>query len=80
MPKDVDLGPDDYSVRAKSGRWVKRDDFRFLMPYVFGVAALWAGYAWWHRSEIGLVLLVSSIAIPAFIAGIIVGAWLKRFD
>ncbi len=80
MPKsDLELGPDDYRVE-KRGRWVHRDDFRAI--FLIGVPALllWAGYAWWHRSEIATVLLVTSVALPALGVGIFLGAWLKRFD
>ncbi len=79
MPKDVDLGPDDYSVRSKSGRWVKRDA-TYMLPLAFMVAALVIGYGWWHRAEIPIALLFAVACAAAFAFGCVIGAWLKRFD
>jgi hypothetical protein len=80
MPKDLDLKPDRYRVQGRSGRWLQRDDFRAMFLILFPGLAVWAGYAWWHRAEISTVLLVSSIGFACLLAGIGIGAWLKRFD
>jgi hypothetical protein len=80
MPKDVDFGPDDYRVESKSGRWVNRDDFRVIFLVGIPMLAFWVGYAWWHRAEISLVLLISVVGFFCLGIGVFLGAWLKRFD
>lgn len=78
MP-DLQLGPDDYRVRSKSGRWMNRDA-AYTLPIAVIMAGLWIGFAWWNRAELGTVLLVSLVAVPSLALGLILGSWLKRFD
>jgi hypothetical protein len=78
MP-EIELPPDDYRVRTKRG-WITRDDFRVTMPYAAVVAALFIGFAWWHRAELPLVAIVATVGVASFLFGVLVGAWLKRFD
>lgn len=78
MP-DLELKPDDYRVRSRRG-WIRRDDFRLTLPYAAVVAALFIGFAWWHRAELPLVAVVATTGVASFFFGILVGTWLKRFD
>lgn len=79
MPKQVDLGPDNYAVRTKRGIWVRRD-----LPWMFVVYGAFAVgvvvFAWWHRSELTAATLFGACAMFSFLAGMAVALWLKRFD
>lgn len=79
MP-EMDLKPDDYRVQTRSGRWLARDDWRVAMPYAVIVALGFIVFAWWHRAELPLALLVGTIGVASLLLGIAIGAWLRRFD
>jgi hypothetical protein len=79
MP-EIELKPDDYRVQTKRGRWLNRDDFRFAFPYAGAICAFWIGFAWWNRADISPVMLISVVGGCCFAFGVLVGAWLKRFD
>jgi hypothetical protein len=76
---NLELGPDDYRVRSKGGRWVNRDA-TYTLPIAIVIGAAWVGFAWWYRSELSTVMLVSSVGAPCLFVGMALGAWLKRFD
>lgn len=78
MP-DVDLKPGDYRVQTKGGRWLSRESTPLLV-YGGTACALILGYAWWHKSEVPLMMLVGTAAGCGLAFGLILGAWLKRFD
>jgi hypothetical protein len=79
MP-EIELKPDDYRVRARSGRWMNRDDWRITMPYAAIVAVGFIVFAWWHRDELSLAILFGATIVPSLLLGVAIGAWLKRFD
>jgi hypothetical protein len=79
MP-EIDLEPDNYRVQTKHGRWINRDNWRFLFIYAGIIATLWIGFAWWHRAEISTVLLATTCLLVGLMVGIGIGGWLKRFD
>ena len=79
MP-EMDLGPDHYRVQTKRGSWINRDDWRVTLPYAAIVSAGFIVFAWWHRAELPLALLVGTVAVASCLFGILIGAWLKRFD
>jgi ABC-type proline/glycine betaine transport system permease subunit len=78
MP-DINLTPDDYRVQTKRGRWINRDRgimVVFAAVLCFGMLT----FIWWHRAEAGLALGFCCTVIVSVAFGLILGAWLKRFD
>lgn len=78
MP-DLELGPDSYKVRSKRGNWVRRDA-AYMLPIAVVMFGAMIGYIWWHRAELALALMFGVSVMLAIGFGMIIGAWLKRFD
>jgi hypothetical protein len=76
---DLQLGPDDYKVRTKRGNWVRRDA-AYMIPIAAVMCGGIIGYVWWHRDEMSLAVLFGFAIVMAVAFGMILGAWLKRFD
>lgn len=78
--RELDLEPEKYRVQTKRGTWVSRDDWRIALPYGVVIAVGFIVFAWWHRAELTFALLVGAVAVASLLLGILIGAWLKRFD
>jgi hypothetical protein len=77
---DLELGPDDYRVRSKNGRWVPRDDWRLVLFAGIPMLGFWIVWAWWNRAELDLVLIVTLVGMCSFGIGCFAGGFFKRFD